>query len=109
MSLPLTHSPELTLSEAAITPGLQCCLLCGRTLTDRALHDALEQPALDAIRAEHPEWSSVDGACQPCVDYYRELLRERMTREERASAPPVKRRPNWLAKLFSPAAGAPTA
>lgn len=35
-----------------VTPGLQCCLLCGRTLTDRALHDGLEELIINAIRFE---------------------------------------------------------
>lgn len=69
-----------------ITPGLQCCLLCGRTLTDRALHDRLEEPIIDAIRLEHPEWAGADGACAPCVSAYRELLAGRLTRTEKLRA-----------------------
>ncbi len=65
-----------------VTSGLQCCLLCGRVLTDRVLHDSLEEPALASIRAEHPEWTSPDGACAPCVRVYRKLLEERVTRAE---------------------------
>ena len=45
-----------------VTPGLQCCLLCGRTLTDRALHDRMEEPVINFIRKEHPKWASADGA-----------------------------------------------
>lgn len=66
-----------------VTPGLQCCLLCGRTLTDRALHDRLEEPVINSIRKEHPEWASADGACAPCVNAYRKLLDDRLTRNER--------------------------
>ncbi|MBA3323342.1 MAG: hypothetical protein H0T45_18125 [Pyrinomonadaceae bacterium] len=70
----------------SVTPGLQCCLLCGRVLTDRALHDRLEEPVLASIRAEHPEWASADGDCAPCVSVYRKLLEERMTRAQRMRA-----------------------
>lgn len=103
MSLQWTDASELNLSESELTPGLQCCLLCGRTLTDRALHDALEEPVLAAIRAEHPEWSGVDGVCEPCVEHYRRLLRERLTREESTRVQTEPRRPNWLSRLFGPA------
>lgn len=69
-----------------MTPGLQCCLLCGRTLTDRALHDRLEEPVINSIRIEHPEWMSADGACAPCLSAYRKLLDARLTRNERLRA-----------------------
>jgi hypothetical protein len=100
MSMTETTLSDVEVSEAAIPQGWQCCLLCGRTLTDRALHDALEEPVLAAIRAEHPEWSSVDGACQPCVNHYRNLLRERLTREARLHVKPESRWPIWANKLF---------
>lgn len=69
-----------------VTPGLQCCLLCGRTLTDRALHDRLEEPIITSIRLEHHEWASADGTCAPCVSAYRELLDARLKRAERLNA-----------------------
>ncbi len=83
-----------------LTPGLQCCLLCGRTLTDRALHDRLEESVLASIRAEHPEWSDGDGACQPCIQHYRKLLSERMGRAERLRAPARRRIPRWMVHLL---------
>ena len=83
-----------------LTPGLQCCLLCGRTLTDRALHDRLEESVLASIRAEHPEWSDGDGACQPCVQHYRKFLRERLTRAERLRVPARRRIPRWMVRLL---------
>ena len=44
--------------EAKFTrPAFQCCLVCGRTLTDRALRDESEGRVLAAIRSEHPEWA----------------------------------------------------
>ena len=82
--------------EVNITPGTQCCLVCGRTITDRELHDSLEAPALAAIRAEHPEWGVNDGPCEPCAARYRELIRERSAREvvrpDAGRNPPVWRR-----------------
>ncbi len=80
--------------------GLQCCLLCGRTLTDRALHDQLEESILASIQAEHPEWSDRDGACQPCVQHYRKFLRERMGRAERLQVPARRRIPRWMIRLL---------
>jgi hypothetical protein len=100
MSMTEMTLSDVEVSEAAIPQGWQCCLLCGRTLTDRALHDALEEPVLAAISAEHPEWSSVDGACQPCVNHYRSLLRERLTREARLQVRTQSRWPAWANKLF---------
>jgi hypothetical protein len=80
-----------------VIEGLQCCLLCGRVLTDRALHDRLEEPALASIRAEHPEWASLDGACAPCVDAYRKLLADRITRDERLRRQAESRR--WWVRM----------
>lgn len=85
-----------------LTPGLQCCLVCGRTLTDRALHDRMEEPALASIRTEHPEWWGENESCQPCVEEYRKLLAERLTRAEAlAAAADTHRASGWLNRLFS--------
>lgn len=84
-----------------LTPGLQCCLRCGRTLTDRALHDALEEPVLASIRAGRGG-DGAEGECQPCIEEYRNLLSKRQTRaarpvdESRASRLPWMGR--WLGK-----------
>jgi hypothetical protein len=47
------------------------CPLC------KSNHDPLmfiaEHWLLDEIAREHPEWTSSDGICQKCVDYYRGL------------------------------------
>lgn len=83
-----------------LTPGLQCCLLCGRTLTDRALHDRLEEPILASIQAEHPEWSDGDGTCLRCVQHYRKFLSERVARAERLRAPVRRRTARWMVRLF---------
>lgn len=86
-----------------LTPGLQCCLLCGRTLTDRALHDRMEEPVIASIRAGHPEWWGENESCQPCVEEYRKLLASRLKRAEAlaVSAPKSDRRaPQWLSRLF---------
>ena len=65
-----------------LTPGLQCCLRCGRVLTDRALHDAFEEPALESIRAGRAGWAARGEVCRPCLDDYRSLLGERRERAE---------------------------
>jgi hypothetical protein len=65
------------------TNALQCCVLCHRTLTDRAQHDALEERVLATLRAEHPEWKrEADGARKSSVEYYRALLKQRTERVE---------------------------
>lgn len=54
-------------------------------LTDRALHDAFEEPVLASIRAGRGGTSgkvSGDGECQPCIEEYRALLNRRETRAE---------------------------
>ncbi|HEY0003637.1 MAG TPA: hypothetical protein VGB17_02415 [Pyrinomonadaceae bacterium] len=84
-----------------LTPGLQCCLRCGRLLTDRALHDAIEEPVLASIRMAHPEWVGTDEVCQPCLKEYRDLLSERQSRSERLIEEERQRRPSWMAKWFS--------
>lgn len=85
--------------EASELPALQCCLLCGRTLTDRAAHDALEERVLEAIRAEHPDWESDDEACQPCVTHYRSLIKGRASRSERLREEEYRRLPHRLKRL----------
>lgn len=96
-----------------LTPGLQCCLRCGRVLTDRALHDSMEESMLYAIRARHPEWAleagragEAGGECQPCLSEYRRLLGDRQTRaEERlravAAAGPGAWMPSWVNRMLS--------
>ncbi|HEX8422202.1 MAG TPA: hypothetical protein VF634_02260 [Pyrinomonadaceae bacterium] len=67
-----------------LTPGLQCCLRCGRTLTDRTLHDAFEEPVLASLSAGRGGVAGgAVGGCQPCIEEYRSLLNKRQTRAER--------------------------
>jgi hypothetical protein len=87
------------LTNSDIPTGLQCCLFCGRLLTDRVLHDAIEAPALAAFRAVHPELWSADEDCEPCVEEYRNLLEERKTRSERVKAATASWVPAWLGRL----------
>jgi len=99
------------MNEAAeLTPGLQCCLRCGRVLTDRALHDSMEESMLYAIRARHPEWAQETPGeaggeeCQPCLSEYRRLLSDRQTRAEerlRAAAQPGGWLPLWVNRMLS--------
>ena len=62
------------MSDTDTTPGLQCCVMCGRKLTDRSLHDSLEQAVLAPIRAEHPEWVDANRVCELCIRKYRMIL-----------------------------------
>ena len=89
-----------------LTPGLQCCLRCRRVLTDRALHDALEEPVLASIRAGHPGFASPNEACQPCIEEYRNLLREREARSLGLSEDVRARRPSLIGRWFERLAGA---
>jgi hypothetical protein len=83
-------------------------------LTDRALHDAFEEPVLASIRAGRGstnggvESSSAGGECQPCIEEYRNLLNKRQVRAEHPAEgsgggrlPLVGR---WLGKRFVAAA-----
>ena len=96
-----------------LTEGLQCCLRCGRVLTDRALHDAFEEPALASIRAGRgganaSAGSRAGGECQPCIEEYRNLLNQRQARAERpVEQSAVGRLPRvgrWLGKRVVAAA-----
>lgn len=96
-----------------LTPGLQCCLRCGRVLTDRALHDAFEEPVLASIRAgrggSSSSSSSAGGECQPCIEEYRALLNKRQTRaaqfvlEEAGGGSRLPRVGKWLGKRVAAA------
>ena len=86
-------------SNSDVPTGLQCCLFCGRLLTDRELHDSIEAPALAAFVSVHPELYSGDDACQPCFEEYRNLLEERKTRSERIKAATASWVPGWLGRF----------
>ena len=82
-----------------LTPGLQCCLRCGRVLTDRALHDALEEPVLASLRANHPELAGNAEECRPCLEEYRGLLGSRLARvAAQPRGPETRREPFRMAK-----------
>ena len=83
-----------------LTPGLQCCLRCGRVLTDRALHDALEEPVLASLRASRPGAANPDAACQPCLEEYRNLLSDRQTRSAQPRRTEQGRKPFWMVRWF---------
>jgi hypothetical protein len=83
------------MSGTGTSSGLQCCVICGRTLTDRSLHDDFERVVLAAIRSEHPEWVDTNGACDLCIRKYRMLLKQRRIRAGQKAS-----RPTWLARLI---------
>ena len=47
------------------------CPLCNEE-TDEFHYDA-ERYVLEVIKKDHPEWVESDGACEPCMDYYKSL------------------------------------
>ncbi len=84
-----------------LTQGLQCCLWCQRTLTNRALHDQLEEPVLALIRTAHPEWSGEEGSSNQCLEAYRKLLADRLIRAEGLAASANDHRvPGWFSRLL---------
>jgi hypothetical protein len=73
----------MELNSTNETNALQCCVLCHRTLTNRAQHDALEESVLATLSAEHPEWKrEADDEREASVEYYRALLKQRSERAE---------------------------
>ena len=83
-----------------LAQGMQCCLRCRRVLTDRALHDLVEDSVLHAIGARHPEWATADEECRPCVEEYRRLLSDRQTRSERLREESKTPWPLWVSRMF---------
>jgi hypothetical protein len=81
-----------------LTPGLQCCLRCGRVLTNRGLHDALEEPVLASIRAGRTGAEGSAETCQPCLEEYRNLLNGRESRSERLREEDNRSRLPWLSR-----------
>lgn len=93
-----------------LTPGLQCCLRCGRTLTDRALHDALEEPVLASIRAGRGGAAAGDtgGECQPCIEEYRDFLNKRQARAAQSAEAARGGRLPWVGKWLGKRVAAAT-
>ncbi|MDX6692573.1 MAG: hypothetical protein QOF02_176 [Blastocatellia bacterium] len=81
-----------------LTPGLQCCLRCRRILTNRALHDSLEDSILASIRAAHADETDTGEVCQPCIEEYRNLLKDRETRSVRQSREEKPQRVSLIGK-----------
>lgn len=77
------------------TEGTQCCLRCGRVLTDRVLHDSFEEAALEGLRAGRGGGGGGDAAgaettCEPCVSDFRRLLLRRRKRSARRLKPTAR-------------------
>ncbi len=84
-----------------LTQGLQCCLWCQRTLTNRSLHDQLEEPVLASIRTAHPEWLGENGSYKLCLEEYRKLLADRLMRAEVLAASASDHRiPGWFSRVL---------
>lgn len=58
--------------------GAYTCQICKRIIdADNALtHVKAEEYLLDLIKKDHPEWKEDKGACEKCVEYYRELIKK---------------------------------
>lgn len=54
------------------------CQICRRVIdANNALaHVKTEEYLLNLIKKDHPEWKEDKGACEKCIEYYRELIRK---------------------------------
>ncbi len=54
------------------------CQICNRVIdNDNALtHVKAEEYILSLIKKDHPEWKEDKGACEKCIEYYRELIKK---------------------------------
>lgn len=78
-------------------------------LTDRALHDALEEPVLASIQAGRGVVADgAGGECQPCIAEYRNFLNKRQARAERPLEASRGGRLPWLGKWLGKRAAAAT-
>ena len=70
----LGYNPAMSTDDAIETEYK--CPLCGRKVVrDLALFlEHTNQHVIDKIKSNHPEWIESDGACAPCVDYYKKAL-----------------------------------
>lgn len=50
------------------------CSICGGVVHEelRTLHEDAEQWLIGRIKRQHPEWTSADGACGPCIEAFKE-------------------------------------
>ena len=88
--------------ETVAPPAPHTCQKCGRVVTKREQHEALEERVLETIRAEHPEWVDAADEGDPYVEHYRALLRQRKERSARSRAERLHarvRRQRWRARL----------
>jgi hypothetical protein len=46
---------------------------CGLCDNDAELMQITEKWLIGEIAREHPDWVADDGACAPCIAYYRQL------------------------------------
>lgn len=58
--------------------NIYICQICNRSIdNNNALtHVKTEEYLLSLIKKDHPEWKEEKGACQKCVEYYRELIKK---------------------------------
>ncbi|MCK5012632.1 MAG: hypothetical protein KAS66_02345, partial [Candidatus Omnitrophica bacterium] len=60
------------------------CSVCDEHVKDDLLVyiNHTETHIMDEIRASHPDWAEKDGLCKKCIDYYRDQLKGKSSKEE---------------------------
>lgn len=51
------------------------CPLCNEHVDELTypIHESVDRVVIAWIRRKHPEWVSEDGACQRCIEVYRQM------------------------------------
>ena len=50
---------------------MENCKLCKNDV--ESISEIAEQWLIDTIKEKNPDWVSEDGACEKCIDYYKDL------------------------------------
>lgn len=60
------------------------CGVCGQHVENDLLIyiDHTEAHIVDEIRAVHPTWAGKDGLCKKCIEYYRNEMKGKSSKEE---------------------------
>ncbi len=55
------------------------CPTCGKKLPRELLIiiPHTEEHIMDAIKKNHPDWSTEDGICKKCYEYYKEQMSQK--------------------------------
>jgi hypothetical protein len=83
MSIWKRHICSFFTSAPADTPqGVFRCPICGENVTAGEIraHAARDDERfregllIARIKKDHPEWVEADGACERCIEYYRQIV-----------------------------------